>query len=64
MVFVRGKVDPVSFESDSDDTDGCNELPTGLKDPLDIVTGLENVRSVTSFQTVTKGQGQCKRRSP
>ena len=44
----------VSFESESDDADECNELLADLEDLLEIVSGLENVRSVTSSQTAAK----------
>jgi hypothetical protein len=54
MVFGKGNVDHVSFESGSNDTDDCNELLEGLKDLLEIVTCLKNVRSVTSSQTAAK----------
>ena len=54
MVFVKGNVDHVPFESGSDDADDCNELLAGLEDLLEIVSGLENVRSVTSSQTAAK----------
>ena len=51
---VKGNVDHVPFESGSDDADDCNELLAGLEDLLEIVSGLENVRSVTSSQTAAK----------
>ena len=54
MVFVKGNVDHVPFESGSDDADDCNELLAGLEDMLEIVSGLENVRSITSSQTAAK----------
>ena len=54
MVFVKGNVDHVLFESGRNDADDCNELLVGLKDLLEIVSGLENDRSVTSSQTEAK----------
>ena len=54
MVFFKGNMDHVPFGSGSDDADDCNELLSGLEDLLEIVTGLENVRSVTSSQTAAK----------
>ena len=54
MMFIKKNVSHVPFESGSDDADECNELLPGLEDLLDIVTGLENVKSATSFQTVAK----------
>jgi hypothetical protein len=48
MVLVKGNVDHVPFESGRDDAVDCNELLTGLRVLLEIVSGLENVRSVTS----------------
>ena len=49
MVFIKKLVSLVPFESGSDDADECNELLAGLEDHLDIVTGLEIVKSATSF---------------
>ena len=54
MVFVKGNVDHVPFESGSDDADDCNQLLAGLEYLSEIVTGLEDVRSVTSSQTAAK----------
>ena len=54
MVFVKGNVNHVLFESGSDDAAECKELLAGLEDLIENVTGLENVRSVTSSQTAAK----------
>ena len=54
MVFTKKHVSHVPFESGIDDANECNVLLAGLEDLLDIVTGLENVKSATSFQTAAK----------
>ena len=54
MVFIKKHVSHFPFESESDDADECNELLAGLENLLDIVTGLENVKSATSSQTAAK----------
>ena len=54
MVFVKGNVNHDPFEIGSDDEAECKELLADLEDLLEIVTGLENVRSVTSSQTAAK----------
>ena len=54
MVFIKKLVSHVTCESGSDDADKCNELLAGLEDLLDIVTGLENMKNATSFQTAAK----------
>ena len=53
-MFIKKHVSHVPFESGSDDADECNELLAGLEELLDIVTGLERMKSATSFQTVAK----------
>ena len=60
-MFIKKHVSHVPFESGSDDANECNELLAGLEDLLDIVTGLENVKSATSFQIVAmKNEGRAR----
>jgi hypothetical protein len=54
MVFIKGCINHVSFESGSNDVDECHELLAGIEDLLDIVTALENVKFVSSSQTAVK----------
>ena len=58
MVFIKQNVSHVPFESGSADANEWNELLAGLEDLLDIVTGLENVKSVTSSQTAAKKEAR------
>ena len=54
MVFVKGNVNHDPFESGSDHTGECKEILADHEDPLKIVPGLGNVRSVSSSQTAAK----------
>ena len=54
MVFMKGFICHVPFESGTDDADGGTKLVAGLEDLFEIVSGLENEKSVTSSQTAAR----------
>ena len=54
MVFTKGFIGHVPFESGTDDAEGGTVLLAGLEDLFEIVSGLENEKSVTSSQTAAR----------
>ena len=53
MVFVKGLMGPIPFESKTDDAEAGTELVAGLEGFLENASGLENEKFVTSSQTAT-----------
>ena len=51
MVFMKGFVGHIPFESGTDDAEGGTEQVAGLEDQFEIVSGLKNEKRVSSFQT-------------
>ena len=51
MAFTKGFIGHVPFESGTDDAEGGTKLVAGLEDLFEIVSELENEKSVTSSQT-------------
>ena len=54
IVFMKGFIGHVPFESGTDDAEGGTELVADLEDLFEIVSGLENEMSVTSSQTAAR----------
>ena len=54
MVFTKGFIGHVPFESGTDDAEGGTDPVAGLEDLFEIVSGLENEKSVTSSQTAAR----------
>ena len=54
MVFMKGCINHVPFESGTDDAEEGTELMAGLEDLLDIFSGLENEKSVTTSLTAAR----------
>ena len=54
MVFMKGCINHVPFESGTDDAEEGTELVAGLEDLLEIVSGLENEKCVTTSQTAAR----------
>ena len=51
---MKGFIGHIPFESGTDDAEGGTELLAGLEDLFGIVSGLENEKCVTSFQTAAR----------
>ena len=65
MVFTKGFISHVPFESGTDDAEGGTELVAGLEDLFEIVSGLENEKSLTSSQTAArKNEDRAKAEAP
>ena len=54
MVFMKGFVGHIPFESGTDDTDSCTKLLAGLENLFKAVSGLENEKYVTSSQKAAR----------
>ena len=54
MVFMKGCMKHAQFESGTDDAEEGTELVAGLEDLLEIVSGVENEKCVTTFQTAAR----------
>ena len=54
MAFMKGCINHVPFESGTDDAAEGTELVAGLEDLLEIVSGLENEKCVTTSQTAAR----------
>ena len=55
MAFVKGKVNQIPFEIESDEAQDCNEILPYLDDILEIIPGFEkNVKTVSSSQAGPK----------
>ena len=54
MVFTKGFIGHILFETGTDDAEGGTELVAGLKDLFEIISGLENEMSVSSSHTAAR----------
>ena len=54
MVFTKGFIGHIPFESGTDDAEGGTELVAGLEDLFEVVSGLENEMCATSSQTAAR----------
>jgi hypothetical protein len=54
MVFIKGYINHVPFESGTDDAEEGTELVAGIEDLLEIVSGLENEKCVITSQTAAR----------
>ena len=54
MVFTKGLIGHILFESGTDDAEGGTELVAGLEDLFEIISGLENEMSVSSSHTAAR----------
>ena len=54
MVFMKGYMNHVPFESGTDDSEEGTELVADLEDLLEIVSGLENEKCATTSQTAAR----------
>jgi hypothetical protein len=54
MVFMKGCITHVPFESGTDGAEEGTELVAGIKELLEIVSGLENEKCVTTYQTAAR----------
>ena len=54
MAFMKGYNNHVPFESGTDDAEEGTELVAGLEDLLEIVSGVENEKCVTTSQTAAR----------
>ena len=50
MVFMKGFMGHICFESGTDDAEGGTEQVAGLEDQFEIVSGLKNEKRVSSSQ--------------
>jgi hypothetical protein len=66
MVFVKGKVNHIPFEIESDEPQDYNEILPDLDDHLEIIPGLEEkVKTVSSSQAAPKKiEDEAKSSSP
>ena len=62
MVLMKRFIGHIPLESGTDTVEGGTELVAGLEDLLEIVSGLENEKCVTSSQTAArKNEDSCKK---
>jgi hypothetical protein len=54
MVFMKGCMNHIPFESGTDDAEEGTELVAGLEDLLEIVSRLENEKCVTTSLTAAR----------